>query len=51
MMCNACEEGRHWECCMATWCECECDGDASLGIPDFPIEPTHSHKQGNEEGK
>jgi hypothetical protein len=24
MMCIACEEGRHHDCNLAVWCECEC---------------------------
>ena len=37
-MCEACYEGRHWDCGMQTWCECECpgrDGD----YDDFEVEP------------
>ena len=30
MMCHACEEGRHADCGMQTWCECDCDPDAML---------------------
>lgn len=40
MKCSACEEGNHYACCMATWCECECDGEAGLGIPE--IDPYES---------
>lgn len=28
MLCQACSEGRHGDCGMQTWCECECDGEA-----------------------
>ncbi len=26
-MCQACEDGRHWECTLASWCECEDESD------------------------
>ena len=29
-MCKACEEGRHWDCNNATWCDCECDPELAL---------------------
>jgi len=29
MMCQACEEGRHWDCCMKTSCDCDCAGSDS----------------------
>lgn len=25
MMCQACSEGRHWDCGLQTWCSCDCD--------------------------
>jgi hypothetical protein len=25
MMCQACSEGRHWDCGLQTWCACDCD--------------------------
>jgi hypothetical protein len=30
MMCQACSEGRHWDCGLQTWCECDCDPIAAL---------------------
>jgi len=35
MMCQACEEGRHWDCGMQMWCECDCLGPEGE-YPDFP---------------
>jgi hypothetical protein len=26
MLCQACAAGRHFECGMQTWCECDCAG-------------------------
>ena len=26
MKCQACEEGRHHDCGMQTWCDCDCEG-------------------------
>ena len=28
--CEACDEGRHWDCGMQTWCECECPGPEGI---------------------
>lgn len=28
-MCSACQEGRHWDCGMQSWCECDCDPEAA----------------------
>ena len=33
-MCTACEEGRHWDCGMQTWCECDCDGPEGVYLFD-----------------
>lgn len=35
IVCEACERGEHWNCCMAHWCECDDagDGDDLYGIP------------------
>jgi hypothetical protein len=30
-MCEACAEGRHWQCGMQSWCDCDCDPDAFFG--------------------
>lgn len=35
-ICDACSRGEHWDCCMATWCMCEDDGD---GDPDYDLGP------------
>lgn len=39
MKCRACEDRRHWDCGMQTWCECDCDGEAIdyWGTPDDDI--------------
>lgn len=29
-MCQACSEGRHWDCGCQTWCECECDPTTAI---------------------
>lgn len=26
MMCEGCTDGRHWDCGMQTWCQCDCAG-------------------------
>ena len=40
MLCQACEEGRHEDCGMQTWCECDCDPEAARMFPEFdPYEP------------
>lgn len=28
-MCTACQEGRHWDCGMQSWCECDCDPETA----------------------
>lgn len=36
MLCEACSQGRHWDCGMQTWCECECDGpDGYYGLEPY----------------
>jgi len=30
MMCQACSEGRHWDCGKQIWCECECDPETAI---------------------
>lgn len=30
MMCQACEEGRHWDCGLQSWCDCDCDPEVAL---------------------
>ncbi len=30
MKCQACQEGRHWDCGLQTWCDCDCDPVAAL---------------------
>ncbi len=46
MMCQACSEGRHWDCNLATWRECECGGPYDDYSHDDPFEEslkqTHS---------
>lgn len=27
-VCNACEEGRHWDCSRSVSCHCDCDAEA-----------------------
>jgi len=34
-MCQACSDGRHWDCNLATWCEC----DPETAIIDFVFAP------------
>lgn len=38
-MCQACQEGRHWDCGMQTWCECDCAGPEG----DYPEEFEDDH--------
>lgn len=33
MLCDACDEERHWECSLQTSCECDCD--PFCGDPEF----------------
>lgn len=35
-MCLACEEDRHWDCSMSSWCECECDGPDGIYFEPSP---------------
>jgi len=38
MMCQACNDGRHWDCGMQTWCECACDPiDALYDFSEYLI--------------
>lgn len=40
MLCDACENGEHWNCGMQTWCECDCDGPGGMyGYEDDPMPP------------
>ncbi len=39
MMCQACSEGRHEDCNLAVWCECECDPEtATIDLALVPRE-------------
>lgn len=35
MMCQACNDGDHDNCNMATWCQCDCAGFHDAGLPDI----------------
>lgn len=35
-MCEACEQGRHTQCGMQTWCECDCDGSPEAMADPYP---------------
>lgn len=35
MFCQACNNGDHDQCNMATWCQCDCGGPDDDGLPDF----------------
>jgi hypothetical protein len=40
MMCEACQQGAHWFCNCATWCDCDCDGPYG-DYDDWPDEPNY----------
>lgn len=36
-MCEGCTDGRHWDCGMQTWCQCDCPGPEGMYLdPDDP---------------
>lgn len=35
MRCEACEDGRCWECGRQSWCDCDCEGAIEPGDVDL----------------